>query len=169
MTTSDKTDGMMSVALLLGLGLLAAAAAFFLKDPLPRPDPAVVGWKTYANDTVGYTFEYPDVYTVTEYSDGAVVILRQERTPRVLVSFVTEGDGQRQGIWFAHEPDGEITLGGREGQHYLYTHYDGPFGDPTEAYVVPWRDRMLGLEFRRERPIDALDRRTLESFRFLER
>ena len=54
--------------------------------------------------------------------------------------------------------------------HMLHTallHDDGPIWDRTEAYVVPYRGKELGLEFRTHHD-EAMRQRMLASFRFLE-
>ena len=69
-------------------------------------------------------------------------------------------------MWFGHAPANEIELGGKKGFKYTYDHYDGPFYSRTIAYVIAYRGKYLGLEFRTDRDLDAIYQDILASFEF---
>ena len=137
----------------------------------PPANPAVdaVVWRTYSNPMVGYSLEYPEIYTPQERYQGRDVLFRYDNYPVVSISHVNEEEGTSRGLWVKHGAVGSIQLSGREGNQYQYDHYDGPFYMRTVSYVVPHRERFLGLEFRTdlEQP-DEVQTRILQSFRFLE-
>lgn len=57
-----------------------------------------------------------------------------------------------------------IELDGRPGKKYVYDHRDGPFRARTIAYVIPYRDKYLGLEFQTDRELYAVQLHILASF-----
>ena len=85
------------------------------------------------------------------------------------ISHVDEQEGRNRGLRVKHGAVGSIQISGRPGSQYRYDHYDGPFYMRTVSYVVPHREKFLGLEFRThlEQP-DEVQRRILQSFRFFE-
>ena len=133
--------------------------------PPPSPDAESVRWATYTDETVGFSLDYPDVYTVTGQSGS--VRMRHDGYPVISIALETEQGARRRGLWSKHDPVGEIELGGRDGKRYVYHHYDGPFSMRTVSYVVEHDGKYLGLEFRTalDQP-DAVQRHILDSFRF---
>jgi len=113
-------------------------------EAIPQED---VHWKDYRNPAMGLALSYPDPYEIQRESGEFVFFLHGDRTAARL-NFVTEREGRSRGLWFGNASTGDIQMAGRVGQRYDYTHWDGPFGDLTIAFVVPYRDRYLGLEFR---------------------
>lgn len=116
------------------------------------PEVAADGWTVYVNERVGYHLKVPDICDVEEHDDGRTVLFRFRGAPIIAVNFVDEVEGDQRGLWTGHEPSGEVELAGRHGHRYRYDHYDGPFGMQTVSYVVPHRDRFLGVELRTGEP-----------------
>lgn len=152
----------------MSVPLLVAALAGACGGPPPEnPAPDDVGWRTFVNETVGYSIEVPDVYIPMTHAGGRDVLFRYEGYPVIAISWVDEAEGRGRGLWPAHEPAGAVTLGGRPGSLYIYDHYDGPFGMHTVSRVVEHGGRMLGVELRTDHETpDPLQQRILESFRF---
>ena len=130
----------------------------------PRLDPTSVNWVTYDNSSVGYRVPYPDVYTPSASDNGAYVAFRYHRYTPLLVRCVDEQEGKRRGLWFGSAPAEKIQLGGVGGKKYIYTHYDGPFGARMIAYVIPFKGRFLGLEFRTDTNLDPVQQVILRDF-----
>lgn len=152
-----------STILVMGLAGCAPAA-------LEWPD-EVLGhaWAQYRNEAVGYSLSYPAACSVEEDDGGLTVRFRYHGAPIIAVTLASETEAARRGLWPDHLPVGEVTLGGREGQKYVYNHYDGPFGLHTVSYVVPHADRQLGLEFRTDDDDPSrVQRQILSSFRFVD-
>jgi hypothetical protein len=134
----------------------------------PDPQPPAAGtfeWRSYANRTVGFTLEYPDAYTADTASDGRSVFFRGEGGVPVKVYWTSAREADGHGLWFAESPISGVTLAGREGHLYDYSHCDGPFCSRMKSYVIPLRDRFLALEFRSEGPLHEVNRHILDSFR----
>jgi hypothetical protein len=134
----------------------------------PTPDPSGFSWTTYVNGAVGYSMQVPDVYSVDEEADDAAVFFRWNGRVPVKVYFADESTGEHLGLWPGHEPTGDIRLGGQSGRLYEYTHCDGPFCSRMRSYVIPHRDRMLGLEFRAKGELDTVNLQILASFSLLD-
>jgi hypothetical protein len=130
----------------LGEGMLMLLLGGCLSSPPPFPAPGTFQWATYTHATLPYTLSYPDVFTVHTF--GNTTAFRYGDTFVMRVVFVDATEARKRGLWASHTPQGPIRLGGIEGQRYTYDHHDGPFYIRTIAYVVPYRDRYLGLEFR---------------------
>ena len=146
----------------LGVVLLLCTAC--IGSPA-TPAMAETGWATYSHSDLDWTLEYPDVYSTDDFDKGSSVAFRYDGPPAIRVSWLSEEEGRNRGLWFDHNPVGEITLGGLEGLRYSYIHTDGPFGSPTRSWVVPYRGKYLALEFRTENvELNDVQRRTLESF-----
>ena len=125
------------------------------------------GWNTYSNDVIGYTLRVPAVCEVEEADDGRDVLFRFLGAPIIAIRFVDESEGSERGLWVGHEPISETELSGRSGFRYRYDHYDGPFGMQTVSYVVPHRDRLIGLELRTGAPRPTTTQQAiLDSFAF---
>ena len=151
-----------AAAAVLAFALLAALGC--KAGPIDVPQPQ--GWREYRNDSLGVAFDVPDFFEMRDHGDAAIVF-RYNGANAVLLRFVDEKEGRRRGLWNGHPDAGAITLGGRAGKRYQYEHDDGPIWDRTEAYVVPYRGKELGLEFRTHHD-GAMRERMLASFRFLE-
>jgi len=155
----------MGAAFILAMGMTGCAPA-----ALEWPD-EVLGhaWAQYRNDAVGYSLSYPAACSVEEDDAGMTVRFRYHGAPIIAVTLASENEAARRGLWPDHLPVGVATLGGREGEKYVYNHYDGPFGLHTVSYVVPHDDRELGLEFRTDDDDPSLvQRQILSSFRFVD-
>lgn len=120
-------------------------------------------WAAYTHPAVPYSLRYPEVFTVEEEKAGSVFFRYGCGVP-VVVRFHDEKEGRRRGAWFGHDPVQDIQLHGHAGKKYIYDHNDGPFSARTVAYVVPFRDKFLGLEFRTPGELNAVQERILESF-----
>ncbi len=143
------------------VGLLCAAC-----ESTPRWPHADSGWKTYHNESVGYSLDYPAVCSVHEYDDGGV-IFRFDGGPILCVSYLTERAADKRGLWADHDPVAEAALDGRSGSRYRYDHYDGPMYMHVTSYVVAHNGRYLGLAFRTaHEDLNVAQTRVLESFRF---
>ena len=155
-----------SLLLFLLFGLLVAIGC--KSTPPESLDPKEVSWQTYSNSEIGVSLNYPDVYTLNEESDGRGVIFRHKGKSALLLRFMDEEESKHRGLWFGYKPHAEIELGGRKGLKYDYRHGDGPFLSRTVSYVVEYRDKYLGLEFRTDNPdLDEVQQKVLSSFRFL--
>ena len=164
---NHPSDRLRSALLRLVLICAVGPLADCVGTPPQNPDPAAVSWTTYTNREAGYSVDVPDLYTSPVHSGGPSVLFRHDGYPVLSISLVDEHEGDSRGLWVGHEPVGSIQLAGRDGEKYVYRHYDGPSSMRTVSYVVEHRNRWLGVEFRTElEEADALQRRILESFRF---
>lgn len=143
-------------ACLLLVGLLSACDI----DPPSMPDVSNVRWASWNDAGLGVSFDYPSVLSVDATNTGADVFFRSADGP-VMVLRVARADEWRAGsLWFGSEPVGTIELSGVAGKVYRYRHD----GVSTIAYVVPYRDASLALEFRsRSLEPDAFRARVLSS------
>ena len=108
-----------------------------------------VEWKEYSNEKIGYSVSIPEVYTVQEWEDGRGVMFRlQGNQPMMLTRFSTAEEDEHSGIWYNHYPIKKIELAGLLGHFYDYYHFDGPSGIHTRSYVIPYKKKNLGVEFR---------------------
>lgn len=143
--------------------LVSALGCVAQSAPTADLDPEALTWVEYAEPAVGYRFSHPDL--MTPMSQAASVLLRMPgHGVPALVRFTTEAEGRRRGAWFGHPAAAAATLAGRPAEIFDYTHWDGPVGDRTLAYVVPWRERWLALEFRTPGELSAVQQRILDSF-----
>ena len=109
--------------------------------------PLEAQWKTYTDEGLGIRFQYPDaLQPVDEGSAG--MFLRYRGGVNVRVIWTDEENARSHGLWAGREPDGEASLAGIPAQKYLYAHWDGPSYVLTESYVIPYRGKLLGVEFR---------------------
>jgi len=126
--------------------------------------PVASSWHEYRSATLGVALEIPDYFEVREVGDN--VLFRLHGANAVLLRFVDAELGRERGLWVGQRPSGQIELGGRGGELYRYPHGDGPVYSLTDAYVVPYRGKELGLEFRTAHD-EQVRARMLKSFRFL--
>jgi hypothetical protein len=144
------------------LASLALATLGCKVEPIDLPPPQ--GWHSYENATLGVALDVPDFFEVREYGGGAM--FRLHGANAVLLRFVDEAEARQRGLWVGTPPAGPISLGGRAGEHYVYRHGDGPVYSVTEAYVICYRGKQLGLEFRTRKDA-GVRQRMLSSFRLL--
>ena len=164
----SRTPGQGRTILLVGAGL-ATILAGCRHDAPPPPAEGSFEWTTYSNEAIGYTMSIPDVYRIDEEGDGEAVFFRRDGRVPVKVYLTDERNGRRTGLWPGEEPSGEIELDSRSGHLYEYDHWDGPFGSATRSYVVPHDGQELGLEFRSDGELHAINQQILDSFTFAER
>ncbi|MGD8494565.1 MAG: hypothetical protein PVF05_00140 [Gemmatimonadales bacterium] len=145
-----------AAALLLAAACTSCAA--------PGPEAGTFGWESYTNHAAGFTMEVPDVYAPDEEGSGNAVLFRWKRGVPVKAYWTTAEEAAHRGLWFGESSVGPAKLGGVEGRRYEYRHCDGPFCSRMVSFVIPWRGRELGLEFRSDGPLNATNRRILESF-----
>ena len=108
-----------------------------------------VEWKEYSNEKIGYSVSIPEVYTVQEWEDGSGVMFRLNGNQlMMLIRLGTKAEDKHRGIWYNHEPIKQIELAGISGEYYDYYHFDGPSGIHTRSYVIPYKKKNLGVEFR---------------------
>jgi len=155
-----------------GTGLLPAAltaGALFFQGCLGAPDTPRAGtfaWKTYRNERMGVTLEYPDAYKPDAWAPDVDVAFRLNGAPAIRLTLRTEEDALHHGLWAEHKPVAGVTFAGRAGKRYEYNHYDGPFGSPVLAFVIPHKGKYLALEFRTtNKDLDEVQRRMLDSVR----
>jgi hypothetical protein len=128
--------------------------------------PGYIHWVTYRNEAVGYEVKIPDIYNPIEWEDGSGVAFKRNGNETVmLVRWANEADKSR-GIWLSHNPNGTCVLFGQSGRTYDYIHYDGPFGIRTRSWVIPYKNRELGVEFRMIN-ITKVEKQILDSFRLI--
>lgn len=119
------------------------------KEGHPNLSISKVEWKEYSNEKIGYSVSIPEVYTVQEWEDGSGVIFRfNGNQPMMLIRLGTKAEDKHRGIWYNHEPIKQIELAGISGEYYDYYHFDGPSGIHTRSYVIPYKKKNLGVEFR---------------------
>ena len=124
-----------------------------------------VRWTTYSNEAVGYELQIPDVYTTNAWDDGSGVLFRNPDGHTVmLVRYGTDEEDIGRGLWYSHEPNGDCVLAGISGKTYDYIHWDGPSGIRTRSFVIPYKEKNLGIEFR-TLDITAVEKHILDSFR----
>jgi hypothetical protein len=155
-------------AILLAGVALATILAGCRHDAPPPPAERSFEWTTYSNEAIGYTMSIPDVYRIDEEGGGEAVFFRWDGRVPVKVELTDERNGRRNGLWPGEEPSGEIELDGRPGDLYEYDHWDGPFGSAMRSYVVPHDGKELGLEFRSDGELHAVNQQILDSFKFEE-
>ncbi len=126
-----------------------------------RPDQ--LQWVSFTHATIPYSLRYPELFKADEEKGGSAFFRYNCEVP-MLVRFHDEREGRSRGAWFGHEPVEDIQLSGRAGKKYIYEHQDGPFGARTVAYVVAYRDKYLGLEFRTPGALNEVQQRILDSF-----
>jgi hypothetical protein len=148
-------------ALLVSLGLLAACRG----EAPPAPDAETVQWRDYHASELGVSLRVPSSFDVDE--QGPEVSFRSEEGPTAFrLVWVTEQDADERGLWAGHD-GARATLAGHDALLYDYDHADFGRRVRTIAYVVPWRERYLGLEFRTDEPeLPPVYRSVLESVRF---
>lgn len=151
------------LGILLGLGAVLTSCCRENVPPLAMQQPDQLAWVSYTHSTLPYSLRYPDLFTVDEEKGGSVFFRYGCGVPTV-VRFHDEKEGRRRGAWFGHEPVEDIQLNGHAGKKYIYDHNDGPFSVRTVAYVVPFRGKFLGLEFRTPGELNAVQKRILEAF-----
>ena len=146
------------MAMLLLVGSLAPACEV---SPEPLEDHGLE-WTTYESET-GFFIDHPSV--VEAIPEGAGVAFAYKGTP-VRVIFTDSATAADHGLWVRSDPVEEIELAGRPGQKYVYNHWDGPVYVRTVAFVVPYRDQWLAVEFRTPDELTSVQQRMLASFGF---
>ena len=122
-----------------------------------------INWINYRNEAVGYEVKIPEIYEPNEWEDGSGVIFKRNGDETVmLIRWVNEED-KRRGIWLSHEPKGTCVLSGHTGKTYDYIHWDGPSGIRTRSFVIPYKEKNLGIEFR-TLDITKVEKQILDSF-----
>ena len=142
---------------------LLALAACQAEAPA-LPDSATLTWVTYRHAPLGVRLDVPEAFGKKTYGDE--VAFTYNGTVARLV-WVTDGEARDRGLWPRAGHRAPATLGGRAGYRYSYEHPDGPVLSHTIAYVVPYRGRQLGLEFRTDADsVGPIGERMLKSFSF---
>ena len=136
-------------------------------SPGPQLDLRALNWAVHRSDTLGYEISYPDIFTAEDEEGTGGVIFRHNGT-RGRVIFLDAEEGRNRGLWVRHEPVGSIELGGLKGQQYIYYHWDLFIYARTVAFVVPLRGKFLALQFETTAQLTAVQKRMLDSFRFVE-
>jgi len=165
---ADMGDGRGSRYRLAGfIPSALTAGALLFQGCLGAPDTPRAGtfaWKTYRNDAIGVSLEYPDAYQPYELESGVDVAFKLHGSPAIRLSLRSEADSRHHGLWAGSEPVADALFAGRQGKRYAYDHYDGPFGSPVLAFVIPHEGKFLALEFRTmNSDLDDVQRRILES------
>ena len=138
-------------------------SACISQAPINIEEEEISEWKLFEHPQLDYSFEYPAEYELKLYQQD--VQLRWDSYPLVVINYVSPREGEKRGLWAGHQPYGYDVLDGVSCALYRYQHFDGPFGMKVLSYVVPFREKELGLEFR----VDSLDdvlRHIKESFQF---
>ncbi len=160
------TNGVFIQTIALGLAIIISGCSS-PKTPLENLNASDLKWATYTNDKLNYSIEYPSVLTPSGSENGEV-LFRYGWGVTARVRYRNETDGKKTGAWFGNEPVEKIKLGGHDGEKFIYEHYDGPFAARTVSYVVEYRGKFLGLEFRTGGELNEIQRRMLSSFSFSE-
>jgi len=130
-----------------------------------NPEISDVTWKMYSNKDMKVSLSYPDIYAVDEDRDAHGTLFRYGGHPVISLRFIDEHQGKNHGLWFGHQLEKSIELGGRRGLKYVYNHYDAIFYMRTISYVVDHQDEYLGLEFRTDN--EELDEISKKDFKFV--
>ena len=150
--------------------VLVITATYFIGCRAPSPETLEAGtfeWAAYTDEQLGYSLEYPKIYAIIKQHDGKDVVFKQDGTTAFRVLFVTQEEGDSRGLWVESKPVENIEMSGRPGRRYVYDHFDGPVYSHTIAFVIDYRDRLLGIEFRTdENMLDEVQKRILDSFKF---
>ena len=56
----------------------------------------------------------------------------------------------------------------QQGKKYEYTHYDAVFGMPVQSYVIKYKGKQLGLEFRKSGDLGSVLEKIYQSFSLTE-
>jgi len=122
--------------------------------------PSQTEWRSYTHPGLGYSMEIPKACTIQQDT-----IFRYDGQPILCVNYVTPAEGRRRGLWPGNDPMGTITLAGRQGRKYIYQHCDGLSCMNVISYVIDYRGRELGVEFRMQGDeLGEVQRHVLESF-----
>lgn len=122
-------------------------------------------WTQYTSEELNFSIDYPTILK-PEGSEKGEVIFRYGWGAPVVVRFVDEAEGKDRGVWFGNTPAAKIKLASHDGEKFVYDHYDGPFSARTVSYVVTYRGKFLGLEFRTGGDLNEIQKRMLDSFTF---
>jgi len=153
----------------LAVAVLAAAPFVvhsFLDDEPPPLEPGAVTWTTHVSDDLGYALDLPESFSVRDWGDGELAFQHDGHTVARLV-WLSEEEADDRGLWPGRGTTAATTLGGRPAERHDYDHWDGPFREPTVSFVVPHRGKLLAIELRGDGAPDAVQRRMVESFRFV--
>lgn len=136
------------------------------KTPLENLNVNELSWATYTDNKLNYSISYPTVLTPSGSENGEV-LFRYGWGVTARVRYTNETDGKKTGAWFGNKPVEKIKLGGHDGEKFIYEHYDGPFAAKTVSYVIEYRGKFLGLEFRTGGELNDIQKRMLNSFSVL--
>ncbi len=134
------------------------------KTALENLNASDLTWATYTSDKLNYSIAYSTVLAPSGSEHGEVLFKYGWGVP-VRVRFTNEAEGKKTGAWFGNEPTEKIKLNGRNGEKFIYEHYEGPFGARTVSYVIEYRGKFLGVEFRTDGELNEIQQRMLDSFR----
>ncbi|MBU0612803.1 hypothetical protein KKB10_02180 [Patescibacteria group bacterium] len=122
-------------------------------------------WQTYTNNVYGYTLNYPPDWDIIEMSTNENVYWTDETGQSTLSTRIRS----EYPTWFDNSADSVISLGGINGNRFIYQYCDGPScGSETVADVVPVAEQYLGLEFLGDQEIDSTEEKVRASFQFTE-
>lgn len=145
--TDENYKSMVNKIILIIISILLIAGC--RNEGHPNLSISEVEWKEYTNEKIGYSVSIPDSYLLDEWEDSSAVMFRLlGNQPMMLVRFGNEQEDKHRGIWYNHEPIKQIELAGIPGNFYDYYHYDGPSGIHTRSFVIPFKNKNLGIEFR---------------------
>ena len=131
------------------------------RSEAPAAPPDDVETRRFESPALDVALVVPASFSV--HQDEAGVVFRHAGRPAIRLLWLDEERGRERGLWFGHEAR-PATIAGRPGARYDYMHWDGPLRSRTVSYVVPYRGRELGLEFRTDaRPLPPVYRRVVES------
>jgi len=125
-------------------------------------------WKTYSNELVGYSLQYPEELEVDKSRRGKDALFRFDGYPIISINYVDSTEGAKRGLWIRHKPLGPTELSGKKGLKYAYTHYDAIFGMPVQSYVIRHKDHYLGLEFRKSGNLGPILEKVYRSLTLIE-
>lgn len=121
-------------------------------------------WKEYTNEKIGYSLLVPNSYITGEWWGGAGVMFRLDgNQPMMLIRYCSAEVDKNRGIWYGQEALKQIEIAGVTGQYYDYYHFDGPAGIHTRSFVIPYKNKDLGIEFRTFE-IGPVEEKILSSF-----
>lgn len=154
----------MAVSLcLVGIGIVAMSCSK-PSVPVQNLKAEEVTWTSYTDPFLSYSLRYPVVFKCEVYSEGSAFFRYDGEVP-VVIRYADKKEGKKRGLWFGEEPVGTIALAGRTGDKYIYKHWDGPFAARTIAYVIPYQEKFLGIEFRTPNELNEIQQQMLDSFK----
>ena len=129
------------------------------------------GWETYTNPTLNYSIKYPNSYKIdAEHSTDNSVFWQNENSKNVMsIKYRTETVNGTLDTWFDNPKLDAIKLANIDGFKYQFKYCDGPgCGPETIAFVIPYNEKLLGLEFQGDYEYSQIEQKIFNTFKILQ-